>query len=227
MRRHVHGFLTGSGVEHQQDFLRFDEVAQPDQFLDERFVDLQPSGGVENQRVAIVLLRIFERAASDFEDVGFALADEDRDFDLLAEGFQLIHGGRTKNVRSHQQRGAALLEVVLPEPCKPTINTQAGLPLKFRPSLAEPRSSTNSSWMILMICWPGWMLWMTSWPRALVLTRSMKSRATLKLTSASSRASRTSRKESATLASEILPRPRRFLKAFWSLLLSVSNIPGT
>src|SRR5581483_3614630 len=81
-----------------------------DQFLDERFVDLQPSGGVENQRVAIVLLRIFERAASDFEDVGFALADEDRDFDLLAEGFQLIHGGRTKNVRSHQQRGAALLE---------------------------------------------------------------------------------------------------------------------
>ena len=41
--------------------------------------------------------------------------------------------------------------------------------------------------MILMICWPGWMLWMTSWPIDLALTRSMKSRATLKFTSASSK----------------------------------------
>src|SRR5882724_6391962 len=52
----------------------------------------------------------------------------------------------------------------------------------------------------------------------------MKSRATLKLTSASSRASRTSRSESPTFSSEILPRPRRFLKALWSLVLNESNI---
>src|SRR6266568_8973165 len=58
---------------------------------------------------------------------------------------------------------------------------------------------------------------MTSWPMALVLTRSMKSRATLKLTSASSNASRTSRRASPTLASEILPRPRKFLNAFKNL----------
>src|SRR5208283_3169060 len=75
-----------------------------------------------------------------------------------------------------------------------------------------------------MICWPGWTLWTTSAPMALALTRSMKSRATLKFTSASSNAIRTSRKESLTLASEIFPRPRRLRKAFWSLVLNESNI---
>src|ERR1035441_9164314 len=54
------------------------------------------------------------------------------------------------------------------------------------------------------------MLRTNSWPRALTLTRSMKSRATLKFTSASSKASRTSRRASLALDSEILPRPRRF-----------------
>src|SRR5688500_10178292 len=68
------------------------------------------------------------------------------------------------------------------------------------------------------------MLWMTSWPSDLVLTRSMKSRATLKFTSASRSAMRTSRSESPMFSSEIFPRPRRFRNAFWSLLLSVSNI---
>src|SRR5262245_12078863 len=78
--------------------------------------------------------------------------------------------------------------------------------------------------MILMICWPGWTLWMTSWPRDLVLTRSMKSRATLKFTSASSRAIRTSRNDSATFDSEIFPSPRRLRKAFWSFVLKESNM---
>src|ERR1041384_1713733 len=68
------------------------------------------------------------------------------------------------------------------------------------------------------------MLWITSWPRDFTLTRSIKSRTTLKLTSASSRASRTSRRESLILSSEILPRPRRFRNAFCSLPLIVSNM---
>src|SRR5437016_8915045 len=66
---------------------------------------------------------------------------------------------------------------------------------------------------------------MTCWPIAFSLTRSMKSRATLKLTSASNNAIRTSRSESATLDSEIFPSPRRFRKTFCSLPLSESNMP--
>src|ERR1051325_798925 len=68
------------------------------------------------------------------------------------------------------------------------------------------------------------MLRSTSWPIDLVFTRSMKSRATLKFTSASSSAKRTSRKDSLTFSSEIFPKPRRFLKALWSLVLNESNI---
>src|SRR3954468_11217158 len=55
----------------------------------------------------------------------------------------------------------------------------------------------------------------------------MKSRATLKFTSASSNATRTSRKASATFSSEIFPSPRRFLKTFWSLLDRLSNMRAT
>src|SRR5436190_22332198 len=65
---------------------------------------------------------------------------------------------------------------------------------------------------------------MTSAPSDFSLTRSMKSRATLKFTSASSNAMRTSRNESATLLSEILPSPRRSLKTFCNLLVRLSNI---
>src|SRR6476660_2634831 len=68
------------------------------------------------------------------------------------------------------------------------------------------------------------MLWTTSSPMDLALTRSMKSRATLKFTSASSNASRTSRRASPTLDSEIFPRPRKLREAFWSLPLNESNI---
>ena len=79
------------------------------------------------------------------------------------------------------RRASLALEVVLPEPCKPTIRTQLGLPLNCRPALGEPSKPTSSSWMILMICWPGWMLCTTSCPRDLALTRSMKSRADLEI----------------------------------------------
>src|SRR5262245_47590831 len=67
---------------------------------------------------------------------------------------------------------------------------------------------------------------MTSWPSDLALTRSMKSRATLKFTSASKSAKRTSRSESPTFASEIFPRPRRLRNAFCNLLLNESNMFG-
>jgi hypothetical protein len=46
----------------------------------------------------------------------------------------------------------------------------------------------------------------------------------LKFASASCNAMLTSRRESPALASEILPRPRRLRKAFWSLVLKKSNI---
>ena len=51
-------FLTGGAVEHEQDFAWLNPVAQPDKFLHQRFVDLQPAGSVENDHVNTVRLRL-------------------------------------------------------------------------------------------------------------------------------------------------------------------------
>ena len=109
MRGDVDGFLAGGGVEHEQNFLRLDQVAQADQFLHQRLVNLQPAGGVENQHVAVVRSGEIQRFAGDFQNVRLAAFDENRHFNLFAERFQLVHGRRAINVRRHEQRLAALL----------------------------------------------------------------------------------------------------------------------
>ena len=68
------------------------------------------------------------------------------------------------------------------------------------------------------------MLAMTSSPRAFSFTLEINCFVTLKLTSASSSAIRTSRNDSETLVSEIFPSPRRFLKVFCSFSLRDSNM---
>ena len=108
MRRDVDGFLAGGGVQHEQDFLRLDQVAQTDEFLHERFVDLHAAGGVEDERVAVVRAGEVKRFTSDFQYVRFAALDEDWNLQFLAERFELIHRGGPINIRRDQQRRASL-----------------------------------------------------------------------------------------------------------------------
>src|SRR5213080_962789 len=65
---------------------------------------------------------------------------------------------------------------------------------------------------------------MTSWPAAFSITRSVKSLTTLKLTSASRRAVRTSRMASRTFSSEMRPRPARPRKTPLNLSVRAVNI---
>src|SRR4051794_34204983 len=67
VRRNVHGFLASGGVEHEENFLWLDEVAQANEFLHERFVDLQAARRVEDQRRAIVRCGELERFFRDLE----------------------------------------------------------------------------------------------------------------------------------------------------------------
>src|SRR5262245_7635816 len=71
-----------------------------------------------------------------------------------------------------------------------------------------PSSSTSSSRTTFTTCWPGVSDLRTSWPMALSRTRSTKPLTTLKLTSASRRARRTSRRASTTFSSVSRPYPR-------------------
>src|SRR5690554_5700076 len=65
---------------------------------------------------------------------------------------------------------------------------------------------------------------MTSWPMAFSVTLSMNSLTTWKLTSASSRAVRTSRIASRTFSSEMRPRPERLRKTPFNRSLSASSM---
>src|SRR5438552_17118661 len=87
-----------------------------------------------------------------------------------------------------------------------------------------PSSSTSSSWTTFTTCWAGVSDLRTSWPIAFSRTRSTKPRTTLKLTSASSRATRTSRSASWMLSSVSRPWPPRRSKIACSLVLRESNM---
>ena len=150
MRGDVDGFLAGRGVEHEQNFLRLHEVAQAHQFLHERLVNLQTPGGVENQNVALICFREIQRLAGDFQNVRLAAFHKNRRVNLFAERFQLIHRRRTVNIRRHEQRlrpcfcnsrASLPLEVVLPEPCRPTIIMQLGLPSRFSAGIWPSRAA--------------------------------------------------------------------------------------
>src|SRR5262245_40088729 len=79
-------------------------------------------------------------------------------------------------------------------------------------SVSPPRVETSSSWTNLMTCWLGDSDFDRSAPTMRARTRSTKPRATVRLTSASRRATRISRRTSSTSASLSRPLPRRRLK---------------
>src|ERR1019366_1259613 len=108
MRGDVHGFLAGGGIQHEQNFRRLHEVAQPHELLHERLVNLQTSGGVEDQNIAIVRFRKIQSLARNFQNVRFAALEKNRNFNLFAERLELVHRGGTINVRRHEQRLTAL-----------------------------------------------------------------------------------------------------------------------
>jgi len=120
------------------------------------------------------------------------------------------------------------LVVALPEPCRPTIRYTLGGALAMRSGTDfSPTVRTSSSWTILTTCWPGPSALLTSAPTARSRIRPTRSLATRKLTSASSRARRISRRAVSTSAAERRPLPRSPLKIPLRRLESPSNIAGT
>src|SRR5438128_7669180 len=87
-----------------------------------------------------------------------------------------------------------------------------------------PSSSTSSPWTTFTTCWAGVSDVRTSCPTALSFTRSMKARTTLKLTSASRSATRTSRSASWMFSSDSRPRPPSLSKMVCSLVLRESSM---
>jgi hypothetical protein len=111
-------------------------------------------------------------------------------------------------------QAASLAElVVLPEPWRPAISTTVGgFGAKTIWIVSPPRVAISSSWTALTTCWAGLRAFESSRPTRSSRTRPMKFLTTLKLTSASRRASRISRRTSSTSSSERRPLPRSLVK---------------
>ena len=130
-------------------------------------------------------------------------------------------------LRSFVRRRSASLPavVVFPEPCRPAIKmTAGGLTATFSGAASPPSTSTRTSLTILITCWSGRTAFRTSTPTACSRTRDIKVLTTGRATSASSRASRTSRNAASTSASRSAPRLPSPLKTSWSLSFRLSNI---
>ncbi len=121
-------------------------------------------------------------------------------------------------------RASFAVAVVLPDPCSPAITiTVGGRGEKEMPAEAPPISFVSSSSTIFTTCWPGLSAPITSAPRQRSFTAAVNDFTTLKLTSASSSASRISRIALLTSSSVSVPRERTSASAAWSFSESVSN----
>src|SRR5437870_5604427 len=89
-----------------------------------------------------------------------------------------------------------------------------------------PSSSTSSPCTTFTTCCAGVSEASTSWPTAFSLTRSTKARTTLKFTSASRSATRTSRRASWMFSSDRRPRPPSLSKIVCSRVLRDSSMQG-
>ncbi len=105
--------LAGHGVDHQDPLARFQQPAELGQFVHERFVDLQPTGGVDDHQVAEVLAQVLAQARVD--GLGRLAVEhlEHRNADLLPQGAQLLACRRPLGVGRHQQHAPTLRLVLV------------------------------------------------------------------------------------------------------------------
>ena len=132
-RRNGHGVLAGHRVDHEERVVRLDRGRDVGDLRHQLLVDGQPTGGVDDDHVTAGAVRLVDRLACNIDGVG--RLGEDRHTHLIAEGAELLDGGRSLEVGSHEQRIAALLLEELGElrgvgrlarALEPAINTTVG-----------------------------------------------------------------------------------------------------
>ena len=102
-RRGVDRVLADHRVDHQEDVRRLDALVDLRQLLHQGLVDRQPTGGIEDDHVPPVLLRVLHRQRA---NLGRRLVrlGEYRDPELLAQDLELMDGGGAVDVGRDQER---------------------------------------------------------------------------------------------------------------------------
>src|SRR5207253_11256870 len=98
----------GHGVDDEQRLMHVHGFANPAQLLEERFIDLQPSGRVDHHDVAVEPARLVEAAFAELWHSPLAVGRNDGGVDVATELFELLDGGRPAYVGGHQERPVAV-----------------------------------------------------------------------------------------------------------------------
>ena len=107
----VDGILSRHGVDHEEDLVRGDRLLDRLHFLHHLLVDVQPSGGIDDDEVTRILPRVNHSPPRERDSVLPGLLVE-RNIDLARQCPQLLDGCRPIRVRRDKKRMmAAPLEV--------------------------------------------------------------------------------------------------------------------
>ena len=106
--RDVDGVLTGHCVDDEDDLGRSDRGLDRLQFVHEYFVDVETSGGIEEDHVVSVLNGVLDALRGDPDRIVLAHL-EDGNADLISDDFQLIYRGGAVNVARDEKGILTLL----------------------------------------------------------------------------------------------------------------------
>ncbi len=109
---HVDRFLAGHRVDDEERLGGLERRAQVGDLRHQRGIDGEAAGGVDDDGVANLLAGGFQAGFGDGEDRGAGGGAEDGHVQRLAEGLELIRGGRPVRVRGDEDRPTALLDHV-------------------------------------------------------------------------------------------------------------------
>ena len=98
--------LPGHRVDDEVNLVGLDFALDLVQLRHQLFVDVQAPGGVEDNDVDALVLRLFQRATANVDRVFRFAVDEDRNAELTAQHFQLIDSGGTLQVGGDEHRFA-------------------------------------------------------------------------------------------------------------------------
>ena len=104
------GLLSECGVADEEDFLWVEALLDLYELLDEGVVDLESSGGVDDEDVGVLDASLHECGLGDLRDVLGESFGEDGDVEFVGEDFELVDGGGSLEVAGGEHD--ALLELV-------------------------------------------------------------------------------------------------------------------
>ena len=106
--RDIDRILSGHRVNHQHDFVRFDQRLDIVKFIHQFVVDMQSAGCIDDHDIPELRQRRFTNRPDYRQRIRFSFDRQHRNVQLLAKRLQLLYGCRSIQVGRHQQRPFAL-----------------------------------------------------------------------------------------------------------------------